>query len=155
MLGINPIVMVHKLNVRPDFKPVCQKRRSFNAERYQAIEVEVKKLLDAGFIRSLEYNQWLSNIVLVRKKDNRWRMCVDFTDLNKACPKDCFPLPRIDHLVDSTAGHQLLSFMDVYSRYNQVKMSKADEDKTTFVTDTGMYCYKVMPFGLKNAGTTY
>ncbi|KAL5779170.1 hypothetical protein ACOSQ2_009907 [Xanthoceras sorbifolium] len=82
-------------------------------------------------------------------------MCVDFTDLNKACLKDCFPLPRIYQLVDSTAGHQLLSFMDAYSGYNQVKMSEADEDKTAFVTDKGMYCYKVMPFGLKNAGATY
>ncbi|KAL5779844.1 hypothetical protein ACOSQ2_010581 [Xanthoceras sorbifolium] len=148
MPGIDLSVMVHKLNVRSDFKPVCQKRRSFNAERYQAIEVEVKKRLDAGFIRPLEYNQWLSNVVLDRKKDNRWRMCLDFTDLNKACPKDCFPLPRIDQLVDSTAGHQLLSFMDAYSGYNQVKMSEADEDKTAFITDKGMYCYKVMPFSL-------
>ncbi|KAK0607141.1 hypothetical protein LWI29_010029 [Acer saccharum] len=82
-------------------------------------------------------------------------MCVDFTDLNKACPKDSFPLPRIDQLVDATAGHERLSFMDAYSGYNQIKMHKPDEEKTTFTTDQGLYCYTVMPFGLKNAGATY
>ncbi|KAK0599178.1 hypothetical protein LWI29_003000 [Acer saccharum] len=82
-------------------------------------------------------------------------MCVDFTDLNKACPKDSFPLPRIDQLVDATAGHETLSFMDAYSGYNQIKMHKPDEEKTAFTTDQGLYCYTVMPFGLKNAGATY
>ncbi|KAK0583054.1 hypothetical protein LWI29_032902 [Acer saccharum] len=82
-------------------------------------------------------------------------MCVDFTYLNKACPKDSFPLPRIDQLVDATVGHELLSFMDAYSGYNQIRMNKADEEKTAFTTDQGLYCYKVMPFGLKNAGATY
>ncbi|KAK0581993.1 hypothetical protein LWI29_020215 [Acer saccharum] len=82
-------------------------------------------------------------------------MCVDFTDLNKACPKDSFPLPRIDQLVDATAGHELLSFMDAYSGYNQIRMNKADEEKTSFTTDQSLYCYKVMPFGLKNTGATY
>ncbi|KAL5816291.1 hypothetical protein ACOSQ3_024669 [Xanthoceras sorbifolium] len=82
-------------------------------------------------------------------------MCVDFTDLNKACPKDCFPLSRIDQLVDFTSGHQLLSFMDAYLRYNQVRMLEPDEDKTAFIIDSGMYCYKVMVFGLKNVEATY
>ncbi|KAK4855456.1 hypothetical protein QYF36_007558 [Acer negundo] len=82
-------------------------------------------------------------------------MCVDFTNLNKACPKDRFPLPRIDQLVNATAGHELLSFMDAYSGYNQIKMHEPDEDKIAFTTDQGLYCYKVMPFGLKNAGATY
>ena len=82
-------------------------------------------------------------------------MCVDFTDLNKACPKDSFPLPRIDQLVDSMAGHKLLTFMDAFSGYNQIKMAKEDQEKTAFITSQGLYCYKVMPFGLKNAGATY
>ena len=82
-------------------------------------------------------------------------MCVDFTDLNKACPKDSFPLPRIDQLVDSTAGHKLLTFMDAFSGYNQIKMDEEDQKKTAFITSQGLYCYKVMPFGLKNAGATY
>jgi hypothetical protein len=82
-------------------------------------------------------------------------MSVEFTDLNKACPKDNFPLPRIDLLVDSTSGHQLLSFMDAFSGYNQIQMVEVDQKKTSFITDRGLYCYKVMPFGLKNAGATY
>ena len=82
-------------------------------------------------------------------------MCVDFTDLNKAYPKDSFPLPRIDQLVDSIAGHKLLTFMDAFSGYNQIKMVKEDQEKTAFITSQGFYCYKVMPFGLNNAGATY
>ncbi|KAK0597463.1 hypothetical protein LWI29_025521 [Acer saccharum] len=82
-------------------------------------------------------------------------MCVEFTDLNKVCPKDSFPLPRIDQLVDATAGHEILSFMDAYSGYNQIKMHKPNEKKTAFTIDQGLYCYTVMPFGLKNAGATY
>ena len=82
-------------------------------------------------------------------------MCVDFTDLNRACPKDSYPFPRIDTLVDSTARHKLLSFMDAFSGYNQIKMKEEDQEKTSFVTSQGLFCYKVMPFGLKNAGATY
>src|SRR5256886_3018603 len=92
---------------------------------------------------------------MVKKSNGSWRMCVDFTDLNKACPKDFFPLPRIDHLVDSASGHQMLSFMDAFSGYNQIMMAEEDREKTAFITDSGTYCYKVMPFGLKNAGATY
>ena len=80
---------------------------------------------------------------------------MDFTDLNKACPKDSYPLPQIDVLMDSTMRHWLLSFMDVFSRYNQIKLDKADQEKTLFVTNQGLFYYKVMPFGLKNAGATY
>ena len=82
-------------------------------------------------------------------------MCMDFTDLNKACPKDSFPLPRIDQLVDSTVGHKLLTFMDAFSGYNQIKMADENQEKTAFITSQGLYCYKVMPFRLKNAGATY
>ena len=82
-------------------------------------------------------------------------ICVDFTDLNRACPKDSFPLPRIDQLVDSTTGHKLLTFMDALSGYNQIMMAEEDQEKTSFITSQGLYCYKVMPFGLKNAGATY
>ena len=82
-------------------------------------------------------------------------MCVDFTDLNRACPKDSYPLPRIDTLVDSTARHELLSFMDAFSGYNQIKMNEKDQERTSFVTSQGLFCYKMMPFGLINAGVTY
>ena len=109
--------------------------------------------MSVGFIQEVYYPDWLVNVVLVKKANGKWRMCVDFTSLNKACPKDSFPLPRIDQLVDSTAG--LLMFMDAFSGYNQIKMAEEDQEKTTFITSQGLYCYKVMPFGLKNAGTTY
>ena len=103
----------------------------------------------------MHYPKWLANVVLVKKANGKWRMCMDFTDLNRACPKDSFPLSRIDQLVDSTAGHKLLTFMDAFSRYNQIRMAKEDQEKTSFITSQGLYCYKVMPFGLKNAGATY
>jgi len=155
MLGIDPSVIVHKLNVELNRRPVKQRRRTFAAERNQAIVEEVEKLLKAGFIREVDYPEWLSNVVLVKKSNGKWRMCVDFTDLNKACPKDSFPLPRIDLSVDSTFEHELLSFMDAFSRYNQIYMEETDQEKTAFITDRGLYCYKMMPFDLKNAGATY
>ena len=92
---------------------------------------------------------------MVKKPNRKWRICIDYTDLNKACPNDSFLILRIDQLVDATAGHELLSFMNAYSGYNQIRMSPEDEDKTIFTTDRGLYCYKVMSFGLKNAGATY
>ena len=92
---------------------------------------------------------------MVKKVNGKWRMCVDFTNLNKACPKDSYPLSRIDQRVDSTAGHKLLSFMDAFSGYNQIRMDGADQEKTSFVINQGMFCYKVMPFDLKNAWATY
>ena len=101
------------------------------------------------------YPEWLTNVVLVKKANGKWRMCVDFPNLNKACPKDSFPLPRIDQLVDSIAEHKLLTFIDIFSRYNQIRMAKEDQEKTALITSQGLYCYKVMPFGLKNARATY
>ena len=101
------------------------------------------------------YPDWLANVVMVKKTNGKWRMCVDFIDLNKSCPKDSYLLPRINQLVDSTAGHKLLSFMDAFSRYNQIRMDEVDQKKTSFVTSQGLFCYKVMSFGLKNAGATY
>ncbi|KAK0598401.1 hypothetical protein LWI29_034306 [Acer saccharum] len=155
MPGIDTKVISHYLSVNPEFWPVVQKRRLFNPERSIAIKKEVEKLLSAGSIREVRYPEWVANVVLVKKKNNQWRMCVDFTDLNKACQKDSFPLPRIDQLVDATAGHELLSFMDAYSGYNQIRMNNADEEKTAFTMDQGLYCYKVMPFALKNAEAIY
>jgi len=116
---------------------------------------EVEKLLVAGFIREVHYLKWLANVVMVKKSNEKWRMCVDFTSLNNACPKDNFPFPRIDQLVDSTVGYELLTFMDAFSGYNQILMKKEDQEKIVFVTSRGLYCYKVMLFKLKNASATY
>ena len=126
MPGIDPTVMTHQLNVNPRHKPVIQKRRAFNLERYEAINTEVKKLLAVGFIREVTYMEWLANVVMVKKSNGKWWVCIDYTDLNKACPKDYFPLPWIDQLVDVIVGHGLLSFMDAYSGYNYIPLSKSD-----------------------------
>ena len=112
-------------------------------------------MLSAGFIQEVYYLDWLANVVLVKKANGKWKMCVNFTDLNKSCLKDSFPLPRIDQLVDSIVGHKLLTFMDAFSGYNKIKMAEEDQEKTTFITSQGLYCYRVMPFGLKNARATY
>ena len=98
---------------------------------------EVDKLLTVGFIREVYYLEWLANVVMVKKSNEKWRMCVDFIDLNCACPKDSFPLPRIDQSVESTVGHELLTFMDAFSGYNQICMNEEDQEKTAFVT-TGL-----------------
>ncbi|KAJ9546930.1 hypothetical protein OSB04_019473 [Centaurea solstitialis] len=120
----------------------------------QIINDEVDNLLKTGNIREVKYPDWVANVVVVQKKNGKWRVCIDFTDLNKACPKDPFPLPHNDAMVDATAGHELLTFMDAYSGYNQILMHTNDQEKTAFMTDKGIYYYKVMPFGLKNAGST-
>ena len=153
--GIDPTVITHRLNVGPSFKPIKQKRRSFAPERQKAINEEVNKLLQAGAIREVEYPEWLANVVLVKKANGKWRLYIDFTDINKACPKDSFSLPRINLIVDATTGHELLNFMDAFSGYNQISMDPGDQEKTSFVTAQGTYCYRVMPFGLKKAGATY
>ena len=149
MGGIDPAIITHRLNVSPSFKPVKQKRRSFSPERQKVINEEVGKLLQ------VEYPEWLANVVPVKKANGKWRLCIDFTDINRACPKDSFPLPRIDLIVDVTTDHELLIFMDAFSGYNQISMDPDDQEKTSFLTGQGTYCYRVMPFGLKNAGATY
>jgi hypothetical protein len=151
MPGIDPKNIVHCLNTSPGASPIKQKRRKFATEWNLAIAKEVEKLLKARFIREVYYPDWLANVVLVKKSNGKWRMCIDFTDRNKACPKDSFPLPRIDMLVDSIARHGLLSFMDAFFDYNQICMHPADQEKTAFITDQGLYCYQVMPFRLTQA----
>ncbi|CAA0810651.1 Uncharacterized mitochondrial protein AtMg00860, partial [Striga hermonthica] len=155
LTGIDPEVMEHKLNVDPLKKPVKQRLRHHGAEIDKAIEVEVDKLLRAKHVKEIQFPEWISNTVMVKKALNKWRMCIDFRDLNLACPKDHYPLPRIDQLVDSTAGCELLSMMDASQGYHQIPLAPEDQSKVSFVTSKGTYCYVVMPFGLKNAGATY
>ena len=125
-------------------------------DKKEAIKKEITKPLAAGFIKEILHPEWLANLVLVRKKNLvKWRMCVDYTDLNKQCSKDPFGLPRIDQIVDATTGSVLLSFLDCYSGYHQIALQEQDQSKTSFITPFGAYCYKTMSFGLKNAGATY
>src|SRR6266540_372727 len=113
------------------------------------------KLTATNFIREVYHPNWLANPVLVKRKNGKWHMCVGYTDLNKACPKDPFGLPRIDQVVGSTAGSELLCFLDAYSGYHQVSLAESDCIKTSFITPFAAYCYITMPFGLKNASATY
>ena len=155
MSGIPSDVITHWLNINPNVKPVTQKKWSFAPERQKVIDEEIDKLLTADFIREATYSDWLANIVMVRMINGKWRICIDNTDLNEACPKNSFPLSKIDQLVDATSGHRFLSFMDTFARYNQIRMVSEDEEHTAFMIDKGIYCYKVIPFGLKNVEATY
>lgn len=155
MPGIHPEIISHKLSLFRDARLVAQKKRRLGSEKRQAVDEEVRKLLEAGFIREVKYTTWLANVVMVKKSNRKWRMCADFTDLNKACPKDTYPLPNIDRLVDEVSRYQVLIFLDAYSGYNQIPMYQLDSEKTAFITERSTYCYTVMSFGLKNAGATY
>ena len=139
MPGIDRKIIQHCLNINLECKPIQQKLRIFALEPNKAVTEEVEKLLEAGFIMEVFYPDWLVNVVIVKKSNGKWRMCVDFTNLNKAYLKDSFPLPRIDQLVDSTAGHKLLSFMDAIAGYNQILMDEEDQENTSFVTSQGFH----------------
>ncbi|OVA14986.1 GHMP kinase N-terminal domain [Macleaya cordata] len=155
MPGLDTSIVEHHLPTYSEVRPVKQKLRRLRPEWMLKIKEEVTKQFNAGFLATVQYSDWLANIVPVPKKDGKVRMCIDYRNLNKASPKDNFPLPHIDILVDNAACHGLLSFMDGYSGYNQFKMAKEDISKTAFITPWGTYGYQVMPFGLKNAGATY
>jgi len=155
MPGVKSDVITHRLSVYKEAKSIAQKKRKLGEERCKATQEETDKLVQARFIQKAHYTTWLANVVMVKKANGKWRMCVDYTDLNKACPKDSYPLPIIDRLVDGAAGNQILSFLDAYSRYNQIQMHHRDQEKTAFKTDSDNFFYKVMPFGLKNVGATY
>ncbi|KAL0349602.1 UNVERIFIED_CONTAM: Transposon Ty3-G Gag-Pol polyprotein [Sesamum radiatum] len=154
--GVDPGVITHHLNLdHLSVKLVKQKKQHFEPEKDKIIQGEVNKLLPAGRIKEIQFPKWLSNIVLVPKSGGKWRMCVDFRDLNKACPKDFYPLPRIDQLVDSTSGCELLSMMDASQEYHQIMLAPKDHKRVSFITSDGTFCYVAMPFELKNAGATY
>jgi len=142
----------HRIPIKPGFKPVKQKLRRVRPEWSMMVKEEVEKQFQAGFIQVSEYSEWVSNMVPVLKKNRKIRVCADFRDLNKANPNDDFPLPHVDILVDNTADHALLSFMDGYAGHNQIKMAKEYISKTAFITPWGTYAYIVMPFGLIEGG---
>jgi hypothetical protein len=152
---IDPGLVAHSLNVEPGTRPVVQPMRTFHMEVEAQITQDVKKLFATRFIKPIQHSRWLSNIMPVKKKNGQIRCCVDFHNLNKACPKDEFPLPNMDFLIDLAAGHATFSFIDGFNGYNQIRMSTKDAAKTVFHTPIGNFYYTVMPFGLKNAGATY
>jgi hypothetical protein len=132
-----------------------QHLRRFDEEKRKVIGEEIHRLLEAGFIKEDHHPTWLANPILVKKKSEKWRMCLDYTGLNKACPKVPFPLPCNVQIVDSTVGCETLSFLDAYSGYHQIKMKESNQPVTSFITPFGMYCYVNMPFSLRNMGATY
>jgi hypothetical protein len=155
MPGVLRELIEHSLNVHPQAMPKKQRFQRFAHDKREAIKQEIAKLLAAGFIKEVIHPEWVANPILVRKKNNEWRMCVDYTDLNKHCPKDHFGVPRIDQVVNSTASCILLCFLDCYSVYHQIALKEEDQIKTAFITPFGTYTYKTMSFGLKNAEATY
>ncbi|GJT09447.1 reverse transcriptase domain-containing protein [Tanacetum coccineum] len=155
MTGVLRHIAERRLNVREGCLPIRQKKRGQAPKRNKAIQEEVEKLVDAEIMKEVHYHSWLSNPVMVKKHDGSWRMCVDFKDLNKACPKDGYPLPEIDWKVESLCVYPFKCFLDAYKGYHQIKMAEEDEEKTTFITSQGIFCYSKMSFGLKNTGATY
>jgi hypothetical protein len=156
MPGVPRNLIEHSLNVNPKATPKRQHLCRFADDRRDAIKKELAKLLVVGLIREVFHPEWLANPVHVHKKNtNEWRMCVDYTNINKHYPKDPFGLPWIYQVIDSTASCDLLCFLDCYSGYHQIAIMEEDQEKTVFITPFGAYCYTTMSFGLKNASATY
>ncbi|GJY41407.1 reverse transcriptase domain-containing protein [Tanacetum coccineum] len=138
-----------------DTRPSDRLKKGSGPRMPKAIQAEVQKLVEAGIMREVYYQDWLSNPVMVKKHDGSWRMCVDFIDLNKACLQDCYPLLEINWKIESLRGYLFKCFLDAYKGYHQIQMAESNEEKTAFHTSQGVYCYTKMPFGLKNADATY
>jgi hypothetical protein len=155
LVGVSRTIIEHSLGIDPSARPKKQRLHKMSDEKTEAAKAEVHRLLEANFIEPVAYPTWLANVVMVQKKSGKWRMCIDFTSLNKACPKDNFPLPRIDKIVDSAAGCDVMSLLDCFSGYHQIYMKEEDKASTSFITPFGTYCFVRMPEGLKNAGSTF
>ena len=155
MKGVHPSVCTHHIYIKEDRKLVRQPQRRMNPALKDIVKEELQKLLDAGFIYPISDSEWVSPLVLVPKKNGKWRICVDYQELNKATKKDHFPLPFIDQVLDGLAGKKFFSFLDGFSGYNQIQISPEDQDKTTFTCPWGTFAYRVLPFGLCNAPATF
>ncbi|GJS18944.1 reverse transcriptase domain-containing protein [Tanacetum coccineum] len=155
MTGIPRAITEHSLDTYLHIELKVQKKMSLAPDRRKVVTDEVNEWLQAGIVRRVRYPTWVDNSVLVKKVDGSWRMCIDFKDLNRACPKDLYPLPKIDWKIESLMGFQYKCFLDAYNGYHQIQMTKKDKEKTAFHTEEGVFCYTKMPFGLKNTGATY
>jgi hypothetical protein len=157
MPGLDRSIVEHRLPLKPGFRPFQQRARQMKAEILEEVKKEVEKMIEAGFIRTCRYAEWISSVVPVQKKDGRWRVCVEFRDLNRATPKDEYLMPVVETLINAAAGHKMLSFMDGNAGYNQIFMAPEDIHKTAFRVPgaVGLFEYVVMTFRLKNAGATY
>jgi hypothetical protein len=155
MPDLDPSIVEHRINTCLDITLVRQKKRPLHPSKSMTIKEEIDKLCATGFIYPIAYTSWVSNPVPFNKKQGTIRVCTDFHDLNHACPKDNFPTPFIDQIIDDYAGHEALYFMEVFSGYNQIQIHPIDQYKTAFTTPWGTFSYRFMPFGLKNTGATF
>jgi hypothetical protein len=153
--GVNRDIIKHALETDEKIAPKKQKLRKMSEEKVTPVEAEVQRMQDAKVIREVKYPVWLANTVQVKKKNGKWIMCVDFTDVNKECKKDDFSLERVDKIVDDAANSEMLSLLDMFSGYHQIRVHKEDEEKTSFITPFVTFCFVRMPEGLKNAGCTF
>jgi hypothetical protein len=153
--GIDPTIVVHEIKTYPGTKPIRQCLLPVHPCKVAAIKLEVEKLLKAGFIYPMALIEWVSNPVLIDKKGSSIRVCVNYRDINKACPKDNFPTPFVDQIVDDCASSEIFSLMDGFSSYNQINIAPEDQHKTSFICPWGTFAYRKLPFGLKNVGATF
>jgi hypothetical protein len=155
LIGVSHTIIEHNLGIDPTVRPKKQKLQKMSDEKTEVAKAEVHHLLEAKFIEPISYPTWLANVVMVQKKNGKWRMSIDFTNLNKACPKVNFPLPRIDKIVDFVAGCEAMSLLDCFLSYHQIYMKEEDKANTSFIMPFDTYCFVRMPEGLKNAGSTF
>jgi hypothetical protein len=155
LVGVSRAIIEHSLGIDSLVRPKKQRLLKMSDEQTETAKAEVHRLLEAKFIEPIAYPTWLANVMMVQKKSKKWRMCIDFISLNKACPKDNFPLPRIDKIVDNAAGCEVMSLLDYFSGYHQIHMKEEDKASTSFITPFGTYYFVRMPEGLKNAGSTF
>ena len=155
MSGIDPSIVVHEIKTYPMAKTVRQKIRQVHPRKVIAIKAKIEKLLKDGFIYPIPLMEWVSNVVPVNKKQGTIRVCIDFRDLNKSYPKENFPTPHIDQIIDNCAGSVIFSFMDGFSGHNQIEILPSDQHKMEFIFAWGTFAYKKLPFGLKNDGATF
>jgi hypothetical protein len=145
LVRVSRTIIEHSLGIDPSVRPKKQRLRKMSDEKTVAAKAEVHRLLEANVIEPVAYPTWLANVVMVQKKSGKWRMCIDFTSLNKAFPNDNFPLPRIDKIVHSAAGCEVISLLDCFSGYHQIYMKEEDKANTSFITPFSMYCFVRMP----------
>lgn len=155
MPGIDPWIVEHEIKTYPNVKPMRQKLRAINPKKAPTIKAEIEKLLKVGFIDPVPLTEWVSNLVVVNKKDGKICVSTNFRDMNKACPKDNYPTLFIDQILDDCSRDEIFSFMDGFSDYNQIQIKPEDQHKTTFICPWGTFTYQKMPFGLKNARATF
>jgi hypothetical protein len=153
--GVNRDIIEHTLETDEKVVPKMQKLWKMSQEKVKTVQAEVQRLHDMKVIREVKYQVWLANIVPVKKKNGKWRMCVDFIDLIKACKMGDFPLERVHKIVDDAANSEMLSLLDMFSGYHQIRVRREDEEKTSFITPFETFCFVRMLEGLKNAGYTF